>query len=181
MSQDATRIKVKCRFSYVHVFKPDTMGDDEKPKYSATLLIDKDDKVTTKAIEAAIAAAKIQGKAKWGGKIPANVKVSYRDGDDERPDDEAYANCMFINAKSTTRPGVIGPDKAPLTEDDDAFYSGCYGYASITALPYDNPKGGKGITFLLNNVMKTKDGDRFGSAKVSAEDDFADIDADDLM
>ena len=32
----------------------------------------------------------------FGGKIPANLKLPLRDGDIERPDDEAYADSYFI-------------------------------------------------------------------------------------
>ena len=62
--------------------------------------------------------------------------------------------------------------------DNDDFYSGCYGSASINFFPY-NTKGNKGVAAGLNNVIKTRDGERLAGGK-TAEEDFADL-AGDLM
>ena len=48
----------------------------------------------------AIEEAKQSGVSKWNGKIPANLKTPLRDGDEERPDDPAYANSYFFNCSS---------------------------------------------------------------------------------
>ena len=55
-------------------------------------------------IKKAIEIAKDEGKGKWGGKIPANLKTPLRDGDIDRPEDEAYADSMFLNANSKQAP-----------------------------------------------------------------------------
>jgi hypothetical protein len=67
----------------------------------------------------------------------------------------------------------------PIT-DEDEFYSGCYGYASVSFFAYDNGVS-KGVTCGLNALLKSRDGERFGGGS-SAEADFADIlgDIDDL-
>ena len=84
------------RLSYAHVWEPASInGGDEK--YSVSLIIPKSDKKTVKAIQDAVEQAKQDGKAKFGGKIPANLKLPLRDGDIERPDDEAYSDSYFIN------------------------------------------------------------------------------------
>ena len=60
------------------------------------------------AIQAANEAAKNKtDKGKWNGKIPANLKTPLRDGDEDRPDDEAYADSYFVNANSTRKPEVV--------------------------------------------------------------------------
>lgn len=93
----------KARFSYANVWEPKSInGGDEK--YSVSLIISKDDTKTINDIKAAIEAAKQEGKAKFGGKIPANLKLPLRDGDIDRPDDEAYKNSYFINANSKDKP-----------------------------------------------------------------------------
>lgn len=161
------------RFSYAHVFEPSAMEGNE-PKYSVSLLIPKSDTATIKAIEEAIEEAKEAGKGKWNGKIPPKLKLPLRDGDEERPDDEAYEGCYFINATSKTKPGIVKKGSAGLTEitDEKDFYSGCYGKASINLYAF-NANGNRGIACGLNNVLKTKDGEAFGGSS-RAEDDFAD-------
>ena len=80
----------KVRFSYAHVFEPASInGGDEK--YSVSILIDKNDTKTISDINKAVEAAKQAGIAKFGGKIPQNLKLPLRDGDTEREDDENYA------------------------------------------------------------------------------------------
>src|SRR3712207_8378719 len=56
-----------------------------------TTLFRSSDKTTLKKIKEAIEEAKKEGVAKLGGKIPANLKTPLRDGDIDRPEDEAYA------------------------------------------------------------------------------------------
>lgn len=159
------------RFSYAHVFEPQSINGSE-PKYSVSLIIDKNDKKTLSRIKKAIEAAKQAGIAKFGGKIPANLKTPLRDGDVDREDDEVYAGKYFINANCKTKPGVIDKLGNPII-DTTEFYSGCYGHASITFYAF-NTSGNKGIACGLNNLMKTRDGETLGG-RAKAEDDFADL------
>ena len=166
----------KVRLSYVNVFQARTIGDDERAKFSASIIIDKEDKKTVAKIEAAIEAAKNEGKGKWGGKIPKNIKLPLRDGDIDREDDEAYAGKYFFNASSNYKPEVLDRYKQPIV-DPDELYSGCYAYVSINFYPYDF-NGTKGVAAGLNNIMKVAEGERLGGV-TSAETDFADIEFDD--
>ena len=159
------------RFSYAHVFEPASIEGSE-PKYSVSILIDKNDKKTLSRVEAAIEAAKQAGLSKFGGKIPANLKLPLRDGDTEREDDEVYAGKYFINANAKTKPGILDKGGNPII-DTTEFYSGCYGHASVTFYAF-NTSGNKGIACGLNNLMKTRDGEMLGG-RASAEDDFADL------
>ena len=159
------------RFSYAHVFEPQSIEGSE-PKYSVSILIDKDDKKTLARVKKAIDAAKQAGTAKFGGKIPAILKLPLRDGDVDREDDEVYAGKYFINANCKTKPGLIDKAGNPII-DSTEFYSGCYGHASITFYAF-NTSGNKGIACGLNNIMKTRDGEALGG-RAKAEDDFADL------
>jgi hypothetical protein len=142
-------------------------------------LIPKKDKKTISKIEAAVEAAKEAGKAKFGNKIPKTLKLPLRDGDEEREDDEAYAGHYFINATSKSKPGIVDQDLNPIM-DQDEFYSGCYGRASINFYAF-NVSGNKGIAAGLNNLQFLEDGERL-SGGASAEEDFGDLsDDDDLM
>ena len=168
----------KVRFSYANVFEPKAINEGQEKKYSVSLLIPKTDKNTISKIEKAIEAAKHEGKSKFNGKIPPALKTPLRDGDEERPDDEAYENCMFINANSTSKPGVVDENLNAIISRDE-FYSGCYGRASINFYAF-NVNGNKGIACGLNNLQKLEDGIRL-SGGASAEEDFGEGGSDDLM
>ena len=120
-----------------------------------------------------------QSKLKGNGKsVPAlsAIKTPLRDGDLERPDDEAYKNAYFINANSATAPGIVDADRQPILERSE-LYSGVYGRASINLYAF-NSNGNKGIACGLNNLQKIRDGEPLGG-KSRAEDDFATADDED--
>lgn len=168
-------------FAYVHVFQPSAMDANSTEKYSASIIIPKSDKKTTKAIKSAIDNALVEGASKFGGKIPKNYKNPLRDGDLEREDDENYKDSYFINANSTIKPGIVDADINEII-DQDEFYSGCIGRANINFYAF-NVNGNKGVAAGLNHVQKVKDGTRLSGPKVSAEEAFGDEydDSDDLM
>lgn len=168
----------KVRFSYAHVFEPSAIEEGQEKKYSVSIIIQKKDTKTLNKIKEAIKAAAEEGKAKFGGTVPKNYKNPLRDGDEEREDDENYAGCMFINANSTRKPGLVDEDLNPIMDKDD-FYSGCYGRASVNFYAF-NVSGNKGVACGLNNLQKLEDGERLGGGASSAEDDFG-ADGDDLL
>ncbi|MEI7027134.1 DUF2815 family protein [Paenibacillus sp. y28] len=178
-NQTTKVITGKVRLSYTHVFEPQSI-DGGDAKYSTAILIPKSDKETLRKIKAAVDAAKELGKSKWGGKIPANCKTPLRDGDEERPDDEAYAGHYFLNASSKNKPGIakpIGKDANGKTKfqeitDTTEVYSGCYAKVSLNFFPFD-AKGNRGIAAGLNNIVKIQDGDFLGG-RSSVSDEFAD-------
>lgn len=172
----------KTRWSYANVWDPKSINGGA-PKYSVSLIIPKSDTVTVKKIEAAIQAAYEEGesKLKVNGKSVPSLKVlktPLRDGDLERPDDEAYANSYFINANSATAPGIVDADCQPILERSEV-YSGVYDRASINFYAF-NSNGNKGIACGLNNLQKIADGEPLGG-KARAEDDFATDDDDDFL
>ena len=174
-------ITEKVRFSYCHVFEAKAIDEGSVPKYSTAILIRKKDKKTLAKIATAIEAAKEIGKSKkWGGKIPpaSTLKLPLRDGDEERPDDENYAGCMFLNASSTTRPSIVDENVDPIL-DKTEFYSGCFGRASINFYPF-SASGNKGVAAGLNNLQKLEDGENLGGSAASAESDFG-SETNDLM
>lgn len=158
----------KIRLSYVHLFEPYAIEGNE-PKYSASVIIPKDDKETLKVIKEAIEEAKELGKAKFGGKIPANLKIPLRDGDEERPDDESYENSYFLNANSRNKPGIVDINVHPIL-DETEVYSGCYARVTLNFYAY-SASGNKGIAAGLGNVQKLADGEPLGGF-TRAEDEF---------
>ena len=174
-NSNPTKVIVPCRFSYAHIWEPDSVNGSE-PKYSVSCIIDKKDKGVISKIQKAIALAKEEGKGKWGGKIPANLKTPLRDGDVDRPEDEAYADSMFLNANSKQAPQIVDKKVQPIL-DQTEVYSGCYGNVSVTFYAY-NSNGNKGIAAGLGNVQKLKDGEPLGS-RVNAQDEFEAMDTED--
>lgn len=165
-------ITSKVRMSYCHVWEPVAMQDGKgDKKYSVSLIIPKSDKELVDRINAAINEAKEQGKEKWGGKIPLNLKVPLRDGDAERGDDPNYKDAWFLSASTKTKPGIVDADRQPII-DESEFYSGCYGRASINFYAF-NVNGSKGIACGLNHLQKLADGEALGG-RGKAEDDFDD-------
>jgi hypothetical protein len=167
----------KVRLSYANIWEPKSInGGDEK--YSVSLIIPKSDVKTIDEIKTIIEHAKQEGKAKFGGKIPANLKLPLRDGDVERPDDEAYKNSYFVNANSKDRPQVVDKNIKPIL-DQNEVYSGCYGRASITFYAF-NQNGNKGIACGLQNIQKLSDGEPL-SGRSRAEDDFTTSEEEDFL
>lgn len=170
------------RWSYANVWDPKSINGGT-PKYSVSLIIPKSDKVTIQKIKAAIQSAYEEGESKLKGSgksVPSLsvIKTPLRDGDLERPDDEAYKNAYFVNANSATAPGIVDADRQQII-DRSEVYSGVYGRASINFYAF-NSNGNKGIACGLNNLQKIRDGEPLGG-KASAESDFATYDDDDFL
>lgn len=166
--KDKKKVLIPCRFSFLHCWEPDSVNGSE-PKYSVSAIIPKSDTKTINAIKAAIEQAKKDSVSKWGGKVPANLKLPLRDGDIDRPDDEAYAGCYFFNANSRQAPQVVDAKVQPIL-DQNEVYSGCYGKISVTFYGY-NSNGNRGIAAGLGNIQKLKDGESLGG-RSNAADDF---------
>lgn len=180
-----TKIRLgEVRFCYVNVFAPRKKEDGTDDKYGVCVLIPKSDTAGVNLIKEAIEAAKAKGKAgKWGGKIPARLSVPLRDGDEEDKGAE-YAGMYFMNVSSpaNSKPGVRVLDGGKVIEalDEEDFYSGCWGAATLNAFAYD-ANGNKGVSFGLDNVIKTRDDERLAGG-ASADQDFADMGlSDDLL
>lgn len=167
-----TQVKVRARFSYVHLFEPYAMADGQEPKYSVSLLIDKNDTEAIEQIKRAIEAAKELGvatKKTWKGKVPARLDIPLRDGDTDK-DDDAYKGHYFINAKNKRKPKIVDR-RAQVIIDESELYSGCYGYAVITFYPY-GVVGNNGIAAAIDGVQKLEEGDPLAGGLSS--DAFAD-------
>lgn len=180
ISDTNIRIGDELRFGYVHVHNARKKEDGTDDKYGVQLLIPKTNTEAVKLINDAIEVAKKNGvNTKWNGRLPAASKLTLplRDGDEEFPDDEVYAGHWFMNANTglNRKPGVRVLENGQLVEalDDDDFYSGCYGCATISLYPY-NSNGNVGVACALNNVVKTRDGERLAGGR-SAEQDFDDL------
>lgn len=177
-----TKIFVHGRLSFCHLDKPWSGAEGNEPKYSVSLIIPKGHTQTIAAIENAIESAVKEGTTKkWEGKRPnvksSNFKYPLKDGDVERPNDEAYKGCMCITC-SSDRPvkvyRVIGGVETEV--DPTEAYSGCWGYVMIGCFPFN--KGSKGVSAGLDGVVKTVDDERLGGAVGMSVKDLAGLELD---
>ena len=164
-----------CRLSYANIWQAKSINGGA-PKYSTSVLIPKSDMKTIANVKAAIEAAYYEGESKLKGNsktVPAltSLKIPLRDGDMERPDDEAYAGHWFLNANSNTAPGVVDANREPIY-DTSEIYSGVYARVSLTFYAF-NSNGNRGIACGLQNIQKVRDGESLGG-KPKAEEDFND-------
>ncbi len=154
----------KTRFSYCNVWEPKSINGGA-PRYSVSLIIPKSDTKTVNALYAAQRAAYEKGKDSLknkNGSVPPMeaIKLAIRDGDTDRPDDPAYAGCLFVNANSDRRPNLYDAAGQEIL-DHAELYSGCYGKASITFFVF-NTNGNRGIACGLNGLQKLRDGEPLG-------------------
>ena len=162
----------KVRFSYVNVWKPTAVEEGQEPKYNTSILIPKEDTVTIKKIEDAIATEYELLKSENGGKDLKKWHNPLKDGDVEYPEDENMAGMMFLRAASKQKPGIVDKAAEPIMEQDE-FYSGCWGRASLNFFKFSVPTN-KGVGVGLNHVQKLADGEHLGGSRSTAEEDFGD-------
>lgn len=184
-TETATTTKVVTdlvRLSYANVWVPTSMDENQEKKYSTTILIPKTDEGTMSKIRAAMAAAEEAGKSILVGKdnkpLPKNkFHQLLKDGDEMDNPDPNYAGCYYLNAKSKTKPGIVGMERdeagklKPIT-DESQVYSGCYARVSINFFAF-NKAGKFGISAGLQNIQKVKDGEAF-AGRSNADTDFGD-------
>ena len=165
----ATKVIIPCRISFANIWEAKSINGGEE-KYSVSCVIPKSDKKTIAKIQKAVEAAKEDGKTrKWSGKIPPNLKLPLRDGDIDRPDEENYQDCYFLNATSKDAPQVVDRRVQPVT-DPMMVYSGCYCNVSVNFYAF-NANGNRGVAAGLGNIQFVKDGERL-SGKASSDADF---------
>ena len=170
----------EARMNFVHVFTPDSFDDKSEPKYSVVLSFPKTDKTLYNKVQAAINECAKKAEAKYGGTLPKKFSiVEIQDGEDW---DEKFnlEDSWIIKASSAYKPEVVkkgkvmGKTQLVAITDEEEFYSGCYGYASVTFYAYDTGVS-KGVTCGLNSLLKSRDGEKLGSGSGNAEADFAGV------
>jgi hypothetical protein len=118
-------ITAEVRFSYLNAFEPkETPSGDMK--YSASILVPKENEMAVNEVKAAINAAVQKGidgnKFSVAQTKSPKFKNPLRDGDaefeagDRGPE---YKGHYFLNSSSKNKPGIVGPDVKPLFDPDD--------------------------------------------------------------
>lgn len=178
-NQTATKCLIgEARMNWVRVFEPEIFEGNSK--YSVTLTFEKTNKALYKKIQNAIEeCAKKAEATMFGGKLPKKFALpEIKDGDEDFETD-GYAGMYVLKASSSYKPEVVkkgtvmGKTQLITITDEEEFYSGCYGFASVTFRAYSKSVN-NGVSCQLDSLLKTRDGERFGG-KASAATDFADI------
>jgi hypothetical protein len=159
------------RVSFPKVFKAEAFQEGQEPKYSIVMLFSKQMGTEDVAkFEAMKRMAAETAKAKWGDKMPKNLRSPFRDGSEK--DLPGYEDVVFVSASSKQKPGLVNEDAEPILNPED-FYPGCYAHAYLTCYAYDTA-GNRGVAFGLSTVQKIKDGEPF-APRNNAQDDFAPV------
>lgn len=157
-----TRIMTpEARLSFPHLFKVHASLPNQEEKFSCSLLFDKkaDLSLLRKLAQNAIA-------KKWGEK-PDKLKSPFLDGNEYEYD--GYQDKVLIRLRGGKRPGVVDQQRTPVT-DESEIYPGCYCVAIVNAFTWEKPTG-KGVSFGLLHIQKSREGEMFGDAS-KAEEDF---------
>ncbi len=176
MSVDLSEFKVTTpvfRASYVALAEPKAF-DDQKPQWTIDMLFDKSADISSlkKVIEKAAVQKFGADRKKW----PKFKHPLFRDGDDERGDDAAYENVIFVKAKNKKRrPALFDRANEKLIDAND-IYSGCYCRAKLLAYAYNHKTYGAGVGFSLLAVQFVKDGEPLGGG--GADEGFDSIEDD---
>lgn len=156
------------RVNFPKVFVP-TKNEKGQENYELVMMFDKSTDI--KALQEAVKKAAIE---KFGDKALAEIAsgkiiIPFYDGDEK--DYDSFHGCICARAKTAFKPQVLDMKTKKLLESEDDFYSGCYAKASIVVYAGVYEKIKKYVKFTLQNVLKTRDGEHFGS-RHSVYDDF---------
>lgn len=161
------------RVAFPHVFKPSSVQGSDQMRYSVTMLFKKNADLSR--LKLAMKHAKIE---EWGpdqSKWPKISENPVKDGDGGDYDQyEGFKGHFVIGAhtKEEWKPEVVGPDVEPILSASE-FYPGCYAKASVFCRAWTFGKKA-GVSFYLNAVQKTRDGERMGGTR-SAKETFSPI------
>lgn len=155
------------RVSYPNVFTAKEF--DGKKSFSLTLLFDKTADLSAMKAEAEKVAAE-----KWGKKLPANLRMPFRDGDEKEQPEYAGKIYVTFRAGEDRKPQVVNADLSPISQESGQFYSGCFAKVSYSCYAYDK-QGNKGVAFSLGNIQKIRDGEPL-DGRTTAENDFDAVD-----
>lgn len=179
------KIRIPVRFNYLHVFTPDPFYKD-KQKYTAVLIIDKNDEETVNLIKTTI--REVHAAAASGGMKFDLTKDNQplKDGPAKFPENPAFTNAYYINASSGSQPQILRKERsgAYVQLKEGELKDGDYGLVILSVRPYA-AQGNKGISAYIDRILFTREGqalggisndEAFGDAEPTAETSIADDD-----
>jgi len=167
------QFKVKGILSYPHLFTPRSVNPGDDPKFSASILLRKDDPQVQR-IQQLIDTEKANG---WPNGFPGNGKQFMKDGAVQYPNDPTMHNFMIIsaNAKADSKPHTVDMQMTPVMNQADAF-AGSVVWAALNSFVYNQPVN-KGVGCGLNGIMLTGEEGELGrlDGRPTVEGMFGDI------
>ena len=188
----------KVRMAFAHIFSPDT-GQYGQNKYKATGLVPQENRDLLKPVKAALleCARKSWPGIKWG-----DLEQPFKDGDN-KPDWDGFPGSEYFTLKSKKKPMVSlvsGRDKSGKLQfercDEADIKSGDYVRFGFSGFTYEREKeitkevDGKevtakrmikGISLILETVLKVADGEGFGGGDGGDMSRFDDDEMDDVQ
>lgn len=167
------------RLSFPNLFKPDSMGNGDKPAFTAHFLLPPDhpDMETIKKAMQSVAKAKFgkQAKAVYV-QLKKQDLLCLHDGDTKTDSDgkimEGYEGNYYVSARSYVKPKLFDRDTSvELKESDGKLYGGCIVNASLAIWPQTGQYG-KRINAQLRGVQFDSEGESFGGGGVASADEF---------
>lgn len=174
--------RIKCttphfRVSFPSIFQASAAPGSDKKHYSVVAIFDKkklqNDPASKELFAKMKQAMQDCAREKWGDKIPKNLTLPFRDGSEKET--VGYGpETIFITFKTEEkngRPGLVDQQMNRIINESD-FYPGCYAHATVNPYAWEY-MGKAGISFGLQNIQKTADGEPLGGGRAKAEDDFS--------
>lgn len=154
------------RISFPHLFAPSAVTG----KYSAILLVKKNDKENLSKLKGAFDEAESKYKFKF-------EETCRSDGDEDT--NINHKGYHVITCADHDQPVVVNRQNEVISDLDNLIYGGCYVNAVITLWCQLNPKYTRRINANLKGVQFFKDGERFTSrVSVDLDHDFQTYDDD---
>lgn len=167
--------------SFLNVFRPhpEQKTKDGRPKYTITLIF-KPKAQKTPAFKAMQKAVDEVIAAKWGDERPKKLKTPFLTTEDlDKIPAGLEDDDVFIRLTAVNKPGIVDHNVQPIM-DESELYAGARVLCSVQCFSWVDDKGGKGVSFGLNNIQKVGDGDHLAGGS-RAEDDFDAVESDDNL
>jgi hypothetical protein len=144
------RMTIKGILSYPHLFKVRSVVAGQDPKFSASILIAKDDP----QLEAIIEAVETEKANGFPSGFSAKSTVCLKDCVEAFPDNESVHEYYVLNASSgeNKRPKTVDSNLQDIMDPAEA-YGGAEAHMAVNIFPFT--KGKKGIAAFLYGVMLT--------------------------
>ena len=174
------------RLAFPNLWSPKAVQGEGEPKFSATALIDPNDKSfrvhcrENPAVRTLDAAFEAVARDKWGTKAAETLKALKAGGrlclgnGDAKAQYQGFAGMLYVNASNAIRPPVYDRDGSELDRADGRPLPGHYVNMSIELWAQDN-KFGRRINASLRSVQFVREADVFSGGGVGTSDDFADL------
>ena len=164
------------RLAFPVLAKPEQFNGTGNPRFSATLLIEKNSQIHKNVL----AALRLAAAVKWGEAkadaavkgLTAGNKIALIDGDAKANYDGFEGNmALSAHSQENAPPRLVDGQRNLLPQNTPLIYAGCYVNASVEIWAQDN-QWGKRLNAQLRGVQFVRDGDSFSAARPASVDEF---------